>query len=95
MFFLIKLIKKETPARLFSCEFWETYKNKFLIEHLRWLLLDILEERAQWQKYKNLISKNIENENILCKISKGISVIKILRYTLPRKLLLAIYKTFL
>ena len=37
-FFLIKLqafIKKETLARLFSCEFWEIFKNTFLPEHLR------------------------------------------------------------
>ena len=43
--FLIKLqasgnfIKKETLARVFSCEFCEIYQTTFLTEHLRWLLL--------------------------------------------------------
>ena len=43
--FLIKLqasgnfIKKETLAKVFSCEFVEIYKTTFLTEYLRWLLL--------------------------------------------------------
>ena len=42
--FLLKLlgcnvIKKETPAQVFSCEFFEISKNTFFTEHLRWLLL--------------------------------------------------------
>ena len=32
-------IKKEALAQVFSCEFCETFKNIFFIEHLRWLLL--------------------------------------------------------
>ena len=28
-------IKKETLAQVFSCEFWEIFKNTFFIEHLR------------------------------------------------------------
>ena len=39
--FLIKLqasacnfIKKETPAQVYSCEFYEFFKNNFLKEHL-------------------------------------------------------------
>ena len=31
-------IKKETLARVFSCEFCEISKNTFFIEHLRWFL---------------------------------------------------------
>ena len=27
-------IKKETLAQLFSCEFWEIFKNTFFIEHI-------------------------------------------------------------
>ena len=34
-------------------------------------------------------------ETVLCKVNKGISIIKKLRQTLPRKLLLNIYKAFL
>ena len=26
------VITKETPAQVFSCEFWEIYKNTFFIE---------------------------------------------------------------
>ena len=32
-------IKKETLAQVFSCEFCETYRSTFFIEHLWWLLL--------------------------------------------------------
>ena len=35
------LIKKETPAQVFSCEFCEISKNTFSAEHLRWLLLSL------------------------------------------------------
>ena len=34
-------------------------------------------------------------ETVLCKVRKGLSIIKKLRYTLPRKSLLTIYKAFL
>ena len=32
-------LKKETQEQVFSCEFYEVFKNTFFIEHLRWLLL--------------------------------------------------------
>ena len=32
-------ITKETPTQVSSCEFYEIFKNTFLTEHLRWLLL--------------------------------------------------------
>ena len=31
-------IKKETLTQVFSCEPWESSRNNFFIEHLRWLL---------------------------------------------------------
>ena len=34
-----KVLKKETLAQVFSCEFCEISKNNFFIEHLWWLLL--------------------------------------------------------
>ena len=34
-----KVLKKETLAQVFSCEFCEISKNTFFIEHLWWLLL--------------------------------------------------------
>ena len=34
-------------------------------------------------------------ETVLCKVNKGISTIKKLKHTLPRKSLLTIYKAFL
>ena len=37
------LIKKETPAQVFSCEFCEISKNTFFIEHLWWPLLKTAE----------------------------------------------------
>ena len=33
--FLINLIKKETPAQVFSCEFCEILRNTFFTEHFR------------------------------------------------------------
>ena len=33
------LVKKETPTQVFSCEFYENFKNTFFIGHLWWLLL--------------------------------------------------------
>ena len=35
-------IKKETLAQVLSCEFCEISKNTFFLEHLRWLLLIIV-----------------------------------------------------
>ena len=29
----------ETPTQVFSCEYCKVFKNRFFIEHLRWLLL--------------------------------------------------------
>ena len=51
-------IKKETLAQVFSCEFYEIFKNTFFIEQLRWLLafwsqclsLKILESTAKPSK---------------------------------------------
>ena len=33
------LINLQNLAQMFSCEFYEIFKNIFFIEHLRWLLL--------------------------------------------------------
>ena len=33
------LIKKETLAQVFFCEFCENFKNTFFTDHLRWLIL--------------------------------------------------------
>ena len=35
--------KKETPTEVFSCEYHKTFKNSFFIEHLWWLLLNMVE----------------------------------------------------
>ena len=40
---LLNIIKKETPTQAFPCEFWEIFKNTFLlIEHFWWLFLEYL-----------------------------------------------------
>ena len=36
--------KKETQTQVFSCEYHKIFKNSFFMEHLRWLLLNIVEE---------------------------------------------------
>ena len=35
------LLKKESPTQVFSCEYCEIFKNSFLIEQVRWLLLQM------------------------------------------------------
>ena len=53
------VIKKTTPTQVFSCEYCEVFKNSFFIEHLRWLVLQVL--------YKNSCSQGF------CKLHENIS----------------------
>ena len=43
---LSNLIKKETLAHVFSCKFWEIFKNTIFMEHPWWLLLKKIESRC-------------------------------------------------
>ena len=57
-------------------------------------------ERASQQKNLRIyLDKRLNFKmhigTVLCKVNKGISINKNLRYTLPRKSLLTIYKAFL
>ena len=57
-------------------------------------------ERASHQKRLEIcldekLSFKIHNETVLCKVNKGVSIIKMLRHTLPRKSSLTIYQVFL
>ena len=55
-------------------------------------------EKAFYQKYfVSFLNETFEhhNDNTLCKVIKGITVMKSLRLTLPWKCLLTIYKIFL
>ena len=36
--------KKETPTQVFSCEYNKIFKKRSFTEHLRWLLLNMVEE---------------------------------------------------
>ena len=36
--------KEETSTQVFSCEYHKIFKNSCFIEHLRWLLLNMVEE---------------------------------------------------
>ena len=45
-------IKKEALTQAFSSEFCEIFKNTFFIEHLRWLMLSFVSEKACiWEIY--------------------------------------------
>ena len=62
----LKLIKKETLAQVFSCEFYEVSKNTFFIEYFWWLLLYFYNPRvgiSENCKYSTaaLIHDNIES----------------------------------
>ena len=57
-------------------------------------------ERASHQKHLDIYLNKKSNfkmhiETVLCKVDKGICIIKMLRQTLPWKSLLTIYKVFL
>ena len=41
--FFNNVIKKDTLAQMFFCEFCKDFKNSFLVEHLWWLLLHCLQ----------------------------------------------------
>ena len=54
------LIKKETLAQVFSCEFFETFKNSLIVEHLWWFYLktDLLKtENFLFPLLQNLSSR--------------------------------------
>ena len=56
-------------------------------------------ERTWHQKHLGIhleenLNFKMHIETVLCKVNKGISIMKKLRLTLPRKLLLTIYKAF-
>ena len=53
-------IKKETLAQKFSCEFWETSKNTFFIEHL-WTTASVLTNTNQYLTNPNLANLYLTN----------------------------------
>ena len=75
-------------------------KKKQSQSHPTISLNNIPVERASYQKHLGIILDEKLNfkqhvDNAILKINKGISVIKKLRYSLPRKSLVTIYKAFL
>ena len=52
------LLKKETLARVFSCEFYEIFKNTFFIEHLRTTAFEKCESSNIWY-FQTINSKNV------------------------------------
>ena len=41
--FFDQIARKETPIQVFSCEFYDTFKNTFFTEHLRMTASDHLQ----------------------------------------------------
>ena len=75
-------------------------RKKKTLNHPKLSLNNIHVERASSQKHLGLILDEKLNfkqhiESAIVKINKGVAVIKKLRYSLPRKSLIAIYKAFL
>ena len=75
-------------------------RKKKTLYHLTLSLNNIQVERASSQKHLGLILDEKLNfkqhiESAIVKINKGVAVIKKLRYSLPRKSLITIYKAFL
>ena len=55
-------LSKETPTKLFSCEFCEIFQNRFFIEHLRTIDSHVTKEQvcnylAAWRRLKILQRK--------------------------------------
>ena len=50
---------------MFSCEFREICKTSFLTEHLRWLLLEIVEGRRSLQKMAYIEKMQNSTEKLL------------------------------
>ena len=46
--------KKETPTQVFSCEYYEIFKNRFFLEHLWWLILKKTIQGPIWAPVKHL-----------------------------------------
>ena len=62
----LQLYSKETPTRVFSCEYSECFGNNFFIEQFQWLLLNyvlvserIFKQDCQWRIAFDLISSFI------------------------------------
>ena len=75
-------------------------RKKKIQSHPEISLNNIPVERSSYKKRLGLILDEKLNfkqhvDNAISKINKGIAVIKKLRYSLPRKLLITIYKAFL
>ena len=58
-------IKKETLVQVFSCEVCEIFKNTFLIEYLRWLLLILQHSLHKKWRFQFLADLVIFTEEIL------------------------------
>ena len=77
------------------------FSRKSQIQNHPTLSLNIIQvERSTYHKYLDVILDEKFNfkehiNSAISKVNKGISVIKKLRHTLPRKSLLTIYKVFL
>ena len=68
-------------------------------KHLRILLNEKLNSKQDQKHLRILLNEKLNSkqdiDSVIPKISKGISIIKKLRHSLPRKLLFKIYKAFL
>ena len=42
-----KFIKKEAATQVFSCKYYEIFKDSFFTEHLEWLFLHIYKDIAK------------------------------------------------
>ena len=61
--------KRKTPAQLLSCEFCKIFKNIFLTEYHKWLLLTLSLSKILASNWLKKWNKN-ENKKISMKVSK-------------------------
>ena len=62
--YFINFIKKVTPALMFSCEFCETFKNTFSVEHLRTAAF-VNNLLKSWKSFKISLSPYLKGDFLL------------------------------
>ena len=48
---------------MFSCEFFEMFKNTFFVEHFWWLLLRLLKEKDRFKVMKKDLNDSFYSDN--------------------------------
>ena len=56
--------EKKTLKRVFSCEYHKSFKNSFSMEHLRWLLLNMVQEFLRISNPSQICTEFIKEKDL-------------------------------